>query len=240
MVGRGRTARAHRILDAAEELILRLGYNKTTLDDVARLAGVPKSTIYLHWTTRDTLFAALLRRERLVMVEAIQHEVTRSADRITLPELLRTLALEIARRPLLRAALLQDNEVLGRLVAQKRQSNQATATAGLEHYLETLRALGVVRTDFSLADHVNVISMATYGAFMTGPMLPDDLRLSDERRAELIAETVHRTLAIDRPLSSEDAEAISKATREFLDTAVGIARDKLAQSLAPPHGKDRT
>ena len=60
-----RVARAHRILDAASSLILRWGYNKTTIDDVARQAGVAKGTIYLHWNTREELFAALIHRERL-------------------------------------------------------------------------------------------------------------------------------------------------------------------------------
>jgi len=43
-----REARAQRILDAASTLILRYGYHKTTIDDIAREAGVGKGTLYLH------------------------------------------------------------------------------------------------------------------------------------------------------------------------------------------------
>ncbi len=57
-----RQGRADRILDAAAELILRWGYRKTTIDDIARQAGVAKGTIYLHWKTREDLFMALLTR----------------------------------------------------------------------------------------------------------------------------------------------------------------------------------
>src|SRR5689334_2299686 len=60
-----RLERAHRILDAATVLILRWGYNKTTIDDIARQAGVGKGTVYLHWNTREELFAALMKRERV-------------------------------------------------------------------------------------------------------------------------------------------------------------------------------
>ncbi|MGW2198666.1 helix-turn-helix domain-containing protein, partial [Streptosporangium sp. NPDC001682] len=40
--------RADRILDAAAELLVRLGYRKVTIDDIARLAGIGKGTVYLH------------------------------------------------------------------------------------------------------------------------------------------------------------------------------------------------
>ena len=40
-----RQDRARRILDAAAELIQRWGYNKTTIDDIARQAGGAKGTI---------------------------------------------------------------------------------------------------------------------------------------------------------------------------------------------------
>ena len=73
-----REQRADRILDAAAELMLRWGYNKTTIDDIARLAGVAKGTIYLHWKTREDLFTALMRREYIRLVEDIQQRGGRS------------------------------------------------------------------------------------------------------------------------------------------------------------------
>lgn len=79
--------RAHRILDAAAELILRWGYDKTTIDDIARQAGVAKGTIYLHWKTRDALFVALLRRERVATLDEV-----RQADPRTVRELVRALS----------------------------------------------------------------------------------------------------------------------------------------------------
>ncbi len=42
-----RQRREERLLDAATTLLVRWGYRKTTIDDVAREAGVGKGTIYL-------------------------------------------------------------------------------------------------------------------------------------------------------------------------------------------------
>src|SRR5438874_10954358 len=67
-----REERAERILDAAAELMLRWGYNKTTIDDIARYAGVAKGTIYLHWKTREDLFTALMKREYIRLVEDVE------------------------------------------------------------------------------------------------------------------------------------------------------------------------
>jgi len=63
------------MLDAAAALILRWGYNKTAIDDIARHAGVAKGTIYLHWKAREDLFAALMRRERLALSEEIRQRI---------------------------------------------------------------------------------------------------------------------------------------------------------------------
>src|SRR5262245_12062425 len=57
-----RQRREERILDAAATLLVRWGYRKTTIDDVAHEAGVGKGTIYLHWKDKNALFRAALWR----------------------------------------------------------------------------------------------------------------------------------------------------------------------------------
>src|SRR5215470_14649379 len=59
-----RQQREERILDAAAALLVRWGYRKTTIDDVAREAGVGKGTIYLHWKDKNELFRSALVRQQ--------------------------------------------------------------------------------------------------------------------------------------------------------------------------------
>src|SRR5262249_5935990 len=56
---RQRAERAARILDAAADLLLRHGYRRVTIDDVAAGAGIGKGTVYLHWKAREQLFSAV-------------------------------------------------------------------------------------------------------------------------------------------------------------------------------------
>ena len=56
-----------RILDAAERLLARLGYQKTTMDDLAREAGIGKRTIYVHFPSKEEVALSTIDRivERL-------------------------------------------------------------------------------------------------------------------------------------------------------------------------------
>jgi AcrR family transcriptional regulator len=59
---RSAPATADRILDAAERLLARFGYDKTTVDDMAREAGVSKRTIYLHFPGKEAVALASIDR----------------------------------------------------------------------------------------------------------------------------------------------------------------------------------
>ncbi len=227
-----RDERAHRILDAAGELVLRLGYDKTTVDDVARQAGVAKGTIYLHWNTREALFAALLRRDRAAMVTEVRRGVAADPDDITLRGLVRQLGLALMRRPLMKAVFLGDATVLGKFLREKPNSETTGALlTSFESYLETLRRHGAIRSDLSPPEQMNVFGGAVYGFFLISPLMPNDYRLPDERLADLLADTVHRALEPGREVSPDEAQAISAATLEHLDFAVEVAHEKARQSL---------
>ncbi len=53
----------NRILDASMELFIKFGYDKTTVAEVAKNAGISKGAIYLHFKSKDDLFESLLFRE---------------------------------------------------------------------------------------------------------------------------------------------------------------------------------
>ena len=57
------TARAEAILDPAEQLFIQFGYRRTTMDDVARRAGVAKGTLYLYFESKADLFRAMQSRD---------------------------------------------------------------------------------------------------------------------------------------------------------------------------------
>lgn len=50
------------ILEAAETLFARFGFRKTSIDDVARQARIGKGSVYLHFESKEALFAAVVGR----------------------------------------------------------------------------------------------------------------------------------------------------------------------------------
>lgn len=52
-----------RVLDAAYEQFCRMGIRRSTMEDVARRAGVSRITVYRRFTTKDALVEHVVRRE---------------------------------------------------------------------------------------------------------------------------------------------------------------------------------
>ncbi|GHO46900.1 TetR family transcriptional regulator [Ktedonospora formicarum] len=223
-----REARAQHILDAALNLILRNGYDKTTIEDIAREAGVGKGTLYLHWTTRETLFSDLILREKIAMAEDIRQRLGSDPEGATLHSLLKHAALALLQRPLLKAVLLQDTVVFGKFI--QREQNSAISTqvlTGFTNYLETLREQGLVRSDLTPHLLTSLFGSIFLGFFLAQPLLPDAMALSKEKLAELIAETGQRTLEPSDPAPSGALHIASQALTQYLDHSVGKAQEQL-------------
>jgi AcrR family transcriptional regulator len=62
------------ILASATETFARFGFRKTAIDDIARRAKIGKGTVYLHFDSKEELFAEVIRRlwmKALADVEAL-------------------------------------------------------------------------------------------------------------------------------------------------------------------------
>lgn len=76
-----------RVLDAAYEQFARLGIRKSTMDDVARRAGVSRITVYRRFATKDVLVEHVVRREFRRYFDQFLVDIQRAetvADRVVL------------------------------------------------------------------------------------------------------------------------------------------------------------
>jgi AcrR family transcriptional regulator len=78
-------SRRDAILDAALRAFGQYGYRRTSMDDIAREAGIGKGTIYLSFAGKDEVFQALgqaLSERMLAGAEAARHRPGTAADKL--------------------------------------------------------------------------------------------------------------------------------------------------------------
>src|SRR5215211_2072747 len=73
------------VLDAAFELFMERGYERTSMEAIAAAAGVTKPVVYACYASKGELFEALVRREEERVLGEIQDALT-AADDLSDPE----------------------------------------------------------------------------------------------------------------------------------------------------------
>ena len=222
-----REQRADRIMDAAAELMLRWGYNKTTIDDIARLAGVAKGTIYLHWKTREDLFTALMRREYVRLAEDIQQRIFGDPEGGTLHGLTKHSVLATMKSPLMKAVLLRDTDLLGEWMRKEYASSSYSEQIAQSLALfELFRARGVVRDDIDIHKQSYMLSAITMGFLVIEQYMPDDFKYSDEEIVEMLTEIVKRAFEPSQQQDEKTKQEISNTLISYMDDVIAI-RNKI-------------
>jgi AcrR family transcriptional regulator len=90
--------RLRKLLETAVLVFTRFGFRKTSMDEVARAAGVSRQGLYLHFATKEELFAAAVESTLRTSLDAASH------------------ALATASLPLERRLVLAFDEWVGRFI----------------------------------------------------------------------------------------------------------------------------
>ena len=107
-------SRLDRILDSAADLLVRWGYQRVTVEDVAKQAGIGKGTVYLHFRTKESLFLAVLLRVQQA-VGAGMVERMRADPRHALPSrMISAVYRALAEDPVTHRIYFGDADTLGR------------------------------------------------------------------------------------------------------------------------------
>lgn len=101
-------AKHQHILAAATELFLDLGVQSTSMDLVARRAGVSKVTVYSHFSSKRALFSAI--------IDSLAKQLTRAIDQLAFDKMPPDKALRVVGRQYLTLALASSSLALHRLV----------------------------------------------------------------------------------------------------------------------------
>jgi AcrR family transcriptional regulator len=223
----GRRERADAILDAAAELLSAHGYRRVSIDDVAAGAGVGKGTIYLHWRTREALFWAVLQRESLRLLEQLIVDLAADPG-LGLPQrLISRLFVELDARPLVRALLMSDKEVLGALTADESVAAAQREMTGQPDYLQLLRDQGLLRPELSVEAAGHVLNCVIHG-FFNGAETAGSPPLAEQ--ATLLAFVLSRSLAVEQSPTPDQVAALGRSVTELFTAITDVQRRQLQQA----------
>ncbi|WP_086849853.1 TetR/AcrR family transcriptional regulator [Amycolatopsis kentuckyensis] len=202
--------RADRILDAAGELLLRMGYRKVAIDDVARAVGIGKGTVYLHWRTKELLFQALMLRESADLTDELLAMIKADPAMILPHRMIPGSFLITHRRPLVMAMLRGNAEMFGSLgdLALKKQQAEVSV-----HFEEVMLRRGLIRAD---VPHVSyALQAATLGFYVGDTVSREFEGIPLEERADVLAHLIRTAF---EPPGEPDPAAVAEVAAELSST----------------------
>ncbi len=68
------------ILEAASECLARFGYDKTTMDDIARRIGLNKTSLYYYYRNKESIFIEVIVQEAQTFLDALQAKAVKASS----------------------------------------------------------------------------------------------------------------------------------------------------------------
>ena len=189
-----RKLREERILDAATTLLVRWGYRKTTIDDVAREAGVGKGTIYLHWKDKNELFRATIWREQQRYSEEMQRRIASDPQggllhRIAVHSMLAALS-----NPLMTALLSGNSDIFNGFLGAYDQDFLNQLLGDTDTYIAELQRTGLIRTDISAPLITYLLTALKFGIINSPDLISREHVPAMEQLTEALSDLIRRWL----------------------------------------------
>jgi AcrR family transcriptional regulator len=219
----GTDERQQQILDVAAAVIIRLGYDKTTIGDIAEEAGVSRRTVYLYFKGKEELFEALLSREYLQYAQSWLDQIEADPRGGTVGGFYRALFHTVNQRPLIAALMRRDRRVIGNYL-RKPNNIFARMQSGVNtpEFIEALQSAGAIRQDIDAVVIVHILEMLSYGQLTIGDFKPLDQFPPYDAVMEALADMM------DRALSSADG-GNNQAGKAIIRQITAAARAQMEQ-----------
>jgi AcrR family transcriptional regulator len=211
-------SREEAIIEAAIRLILRQGYDKTSMSDIAQEVGLSRGILYLHFENKETLFKALIETEIWEYAQLWFQSIENDPRGGTVGGLYRAVLYAIRQRPLMSAIIKRDKRVFGNYL---RRADNIFATmqksAVGDTLLRQLQEAGAIRADVDTRLYSYIMDLMSFGLLNVNvdEISPSENQPAFEDVMEVLAEM------LDKVLSPEngDLEAGKAVIRAFAANA---------------------
>jgi len=205
-VSKKRMERPTRILEAAGRLTTRYGFDKTTVDEIAREAGVSKGAIYLVWPGKEELFDALIEFEMKKLMLDLRARILADEKSDSIAALYRHTLLSIKQSPLISALYTRDGKILGDFVRRQDPERYTKRLLMSKESVEAMQSAGLLRDDLSADVITYLFSIISLGFLSISSVIPTENAPPFDSTVEAIAAMVESGLTKpgnNRPLIKE-------------------------------------
>ena len=204
--------RQQRILDAAVNLFIHYGYDKTTVSDVAREAGVSKGAIYLHFESKDALLEGVIAREMTIYAEQWFELIEQDPKGGTIGSMYKNSLYALNSSAFMAAIFKQDKRVLGNYLrkpgnlfwAMRDKQEQSARFV----FVKMMQEAGVMRQDIDAKIIAHIMDMLAFGLVGMGDFLAKEKMPPVEDVIEGIAIIMDRALTPENGNNNEAGKAI--------------------------------
>ena len=166
--------RGNRILDVASKLLLHYGYDKTTVNDIAREAGVAKGTIYLHFDSKEALFDVLIMHEFQIYGVEMMERLQADETLWSFVGMYRIALGLIAEKPLIQAMMRGDKQILGTFLMNSDFIKDMQKEKQRSIVLKQMQDVGAIRKDVDVEVAQYLMSCMGQGMVSIGEIIPPE------------------------------------------------------------------
>ncbi len=239
--------RERAILDVTARLLLRHGYNKLTMSDVADAVGLNRRLIYLLFPSKDALVEALLLRELNTYLHMWSHFLDRDPLGGTVASVYRSLLVVLRQLPLMTAVYTRDERTFGKYLSRPGNffASWPPDPGPTQDVLQAMQAVGVVRQDINtraVAFILDALAPSILAALSSHTREPrEDSSRPDlpsfEELVETMVEICDRLLT---PKAGANLEAGKAVMRRIAEEAQAQVTAALNRRREKAQGEDET
>lgn len=203
-----------RVLDSAKDLFLHYGFDKTTMNDIAKKAGVSKSTIYIRWKKKDALFDTLIWRESKDYTEIWMERVEADPNSGTYGGWMRHALGVFFENEFLRTLYKNDRRMIGGML--QRRGIEAMFTQRIQMFMvffKQMQDAGMVRKDIEPLTLTYLMNSLQYGLIHLDDIVPDSHTPEMDDALWMMVDMLERYIT---PENGGDSEAGKEVLRQFM------------------------
>ncbi len=166
--------REYRIYRASRDLLLHFGYDKTTVSDIAKEAGISKGAIYLHFSSKDALIEALIKHDLMAYTSDTLTAIENDTDSLTFIRMYQQSLFALPKYPVVQAIIRGDERVFGNYLARRSHEFIEIKRNQRFPFLKSMQDSGALRADVNMHVVAFILDCFGYGMLHASEFMEDD------------------------------------------------------------------